>query len=105
MRAAYEKVYGEDTFRALWDRHLAFCDNYFVSGGRWDVREELRKIKCPTFVLHGDRDPLIELAQATTVADLVPDTRLYRYPTGSHNIHQAFARDFNERITDFLLSD
>lgn len=103
MRANYERVYGPELFKWLWLRHADFSDWIFVEGGKWDIRDELRKVRCPVLVLHGDRDPLIHYRHVQTVLDAVPESQVYRYPNGSHNIHQAFAADFNKRVTDFLL--
>jgi len=52
-----------------------------------DVRPDLKKIVCPTLIVHGDKDvsaPL-EMTGART-AKLIPDSRLVVYPNAPHGI-------------------
>lgn len=103
-RELYVKAYGEDLFEILWHKHVDFCASYYDHKEHvWDVRKEMRTIKCPTLILHGDKDPLIDKNHPYTTEREIADSRLVRFPNGSHNIHQAFPEEFNKAVTEFLL--
>ncbi len=59
MRAPMIKVYGEEYFRKAWS---AWVDGFkrINDERRGDVCiAELRQIKCPTLILHGELDPMV----------------------------------------------
>lgn len=55
-----------------------------VSSG--DRSELLRRIRCPTLVLHGDADPLLRLAHGHDCAAKIPGARLVVVPGMGHDI-------------------
>ena len=46
--------------------------------------EAVRGITCPTLVLHGDRDRVVDPRNARVLADLLPDARVRMVPGGGH---------------------
>ncbi|CBZ28528.1 putative hydrolase, alpha/beta fold family [Leishmania mexicana MHOM/GT/2001/U1103] len=44
----------------------------------------LRKVTCPTLILHGAKDPLIPVANGYRLADLVPNAKLVIFPRLAH---------------------
>lgn len=102
-RELYTKAYGQELFEQLWHKHVDYCVSF--SGNPtaiWDIRKEMRTIKCPALILHGDKDPLIDKNHPYTAEKEIADSRLYRFPNGSHNIHQVFVKEFNRVVTEFL---
>jgi pimeloyl-ACP methyl ester carboxylesterase len=53
-------------------------------GPRW--RERLAGLGVPTLVLHGDRDPLFPLGNATALAEEIPHARLVVLPGVGHEL-------------------
>lgn len=103
-RELYTKAYGKELFEQLWHRHVDYCTSFSGnSTAIWDIREEMRTIKCPTLILHGDKDPLIDKNHPYTAEKIIADSRLVRFANGSHNIHQVYAQEFNKTVTNFLL--
>ena len=51
--ANYENVYGDDWID-LWTRHMDFLENIFGLFPDDFLLNEIRKIRCPVFVMHGD---------------------------------------------------
>lgn len=99
----YIDAYGQDLFEQLWHKHVDYCVSFSGNAGViWDVRKEIRNIKCPTLILHGDKDPLIDKAHPFTAEREIADSRLVRFPNGSHNIHQVYVQEFNKIVTNFL---
>lgn len=98
MKSPYVKVYGAQTFQNLWSRHIDF---YRCLG---DIcKDKLGSVRCPTFILHGDRDPLCNLSHMNYLAKNIADTRTHRFAQGGHNIHIVFTKEFNGQVEDFLL--
>jgi pimeloyl-ACP methyl ester carboxylesterase/predicted glycosyltransferase len=69
---------------------------------RSDVRELARRIRCPTLIIHGDRDRRVFYAKGEAIRDLVPGSRLLTIGGGGH---VTAARDpvvFNRSVRDFV---
>jgi valacyclovir hydrolase len=97
---AMRTIYG-DGLDALWDRYVAGQEALFDAGGDL-YRPLLAKVKCPTFVLHGARDPLTPGFHAEAIHRGIADSRLYIFPEGKHNIHIRYAAEFNSLVQAFL---
>ncbi|XP_054159937.1 valacyclovir hydrolase-like [Oppia nitens] len=98
VRQCFERVYGNE-LQPMWEK---LVDHYQINVD--DIcRNEAKNIRSPTFILHGDCDPLVDLEHPMYLMSQIPDARLHRFKEGSHNIHQEFAKQFNQLVTDFLL--
>ncbi len=69
---------------------------------RHDAYAELNKITCPTFVIGGNCDQIAGSASASEIADKIEESELFIYSGYGHALYEE-AKDFNERILDFLL--
>ena len=100
MVQAMGEIYG-DQLQNLWS---AWCDAMqaiYKAGG--DIcRQRLGEIHCPTFILHGSKDPLVPNFHADILHQGIPGSRLHFFPEGKHNIHQAYAQEFNRLLVEFL---
>ena len=67
----------------------------------FDVREEIGKIACPTFVIGGGEDKIVSRTAAGELHTLIAGSELYVYPTLGHALYEE-AKDFNERVFRFL---
>jgi valacyclovir hydrolase len=65
-------------------------------------RQRLDEIRCPTLILHGGKDPLVPNFHADILHQGIVGSQLHVFPDGKHNIHQAYAREFNQMLVDFL---
>ncbi|CAG2117617.1 unnamed protein product [Medioppia subpectinata] len=97
----YETVYGDD-WAGLWTRHIEFLEKIREIFPDGFVKNDLQKIRCPLFVLHGDQDPMVNLEHPEHVIKNISDSRLHRFPKGSHNLHLVFAKEFKQLVEDFL---
>ncbi|CAG2178866.1 unnamed protein product [Oppiella nova] len=66
------------------------------------VKNDLQKVRCPIFVMHGDQDPIVGVEHSHYVIKNISDSRLHRFPKGSHNLHFTFAKEFKQLVEDFL---
>jgi valacyclovir hydrolase len=100
--APMRAMYGDD-FQALWTR---WCDaqQRFLKAGGDLCRDRLAEIACPTFLLHGGKDPLVPLFHARFLQQGIAGSRLHVFPDGRHDIHLYYADAFNELLVEFLLS-
>ena len=100
--APMRAMYG-DGFQALWTR---WCDaqQALLQAGGDLCRERLAEIRCPTFLLHGGKDPLVPLFHARFLQQGIPGARLHVFPDGRHDVHLYYAEAFNELLVEFLLS-
>lgn len=100
MLAAHRAVYGDDV-QPMWS---SFCDAMkmiYESGGDF-CQEEAKRIKCPTLILHGAKDPIVPSHHPEWFNANIAGSKMYTFPEGKHNIHQKFAEEFNRRVLDFF---
>lgn len=98
FRAEFEKVYGPKRLKTLW---AEYCDRYAL----WDdiCTEDLKKIRAPMLLLHGDKDPMVAPEHPKFITKNVSNCRLHRFPQGKHNIHIKYKDEFNRIVEKFLL--
>ncbi|XP_028909864.1 valacyclovir hydrolase [Ornithorhynchus anatinus] len=65
-------------------------------------RHLLPLIKCPTLILHGEKDPLVPRFHADFIHKHVKGSRLHLMPEAKHNLHLCFPDEFNKLAEDFL---
>ncbi|KAG9510099.1 Valacyclovir hydrolase [Fragariocoptes setiger] len=101
----YESVYGYDEFVEQWHKYVDFIVSSMRTKKRYDMREKLTKIKCPTLIVHGDIDPIVDYnLHVKTTETLIPDSFVVHFNTASHNIHQSYSNHFNEVMSGFIIS-
>jgi len=67
-------------------------------GDNCDRRNDLAKIKVPVMVIHGDSDPLVNLAAAKEIANAIPNSKLHIIKGMGHD----FSLSFIDTITDLI---
>ena len=74
-----------------------------VSTSTADVRPDLKKITCPTLIVHGDKDVSAPLAMTgARTARLIPNSRLIVYPDAPHGIIFTHRGRFLSDLLGFL---
>jgi pimeloyl-ACP methyl ester carboxylesterase len=66
-----------------------------------DRVEQLKTIKVPTLVLHGEDDPLLPVACGRDVASLVPGAKIETFPGWGHDLPGGMIPTLVERISKF----
>lgn len=97
---AMRAVYGCE-LEALWERYVAGQEALHDAGGDL-YRGLLAKIRCPTLILHGGRDPLVPALHPEAIHRGIAGSQLVVFPDGKHNIHIKYAERFNAIVLDFL---
>jgi non-heme chloroperoxidase len=67
-----------------------------------DLRADLRAIRVPTLVLHGDRDASVPVAFGKTAADLIPGGRFKLYEGAAHGLFLTHAARVHSDILEFI---
>jgi len=75
---------------------------YFSLGMKFDYRPELKKVKVPVLVLHGEKD-LLPASVSREYADLFPDGSFTMIRNASHFPQLDQAEDFGQACFDFFL--
>ncbi|XP_068623926.1 valacyclovir hydrolase-like isoform X2 [Battus philenor] len=103
MRQPMIDVYGEEKFAKYWSDWVDGM--VFISETKnGNICSELIKnITCPTFILHGEKDPLVDNVHVSHLHTNIESSRVHLYPDGKHNIHIRYAEDFNKKVQEFLL--
>ena len=68
----------------------------------YDVRERLPEIACPTLIVWGDGDRLIDVRDADVFAELIPDSRKVIFEDTGHMAMLERPAAFNALLRDFL---
>ncbi|WP_322769491.1 alpha/beta hydrolase [Frankia sp. Cr1] len=82
VRATAEESWDRDHDPGATHRQLAAAR----TGG--DLRAQLRRLRVPTLVIHGQDDPWIRIRAAHTLAGTIPAARLITYPDMGHEFPQ-----------------
>jgi hypothetical protein len=73
----------------------------WIKYGRDTPLDKLRAVACPTLVLVGTRDPIIDPLFLDVLLRRLPAARLERVPGGSHALPRAHAELFNAQVIRF----
>jgi 3-oxoadipate enol-lactonase len=88
------------------DMQLAFAPGDYALGleaiGRFDFRERLGEIQVPTLVIAGAQDTLAAPADATALADGIPDSQLVTIDHAAHLANVEAPRAFTLAVLEHL---
>lgn len=63
-------------------------------------REDLRRVRVPALVVHGDADPLVPLENGERTAEAIPGARLLTLPEVGHDIPPQFYEEVADAIAE-----
>ncbi|XP_049535344.1 valacyclovir hydrolase [Anopheles darlingi] len=98
MREPMEKVYGVEYFPKLWS---AWVDGLLQIHKECEgdiCSRKLSKIKAPTLIVHGAKDPMIIPEHVPYLLNNIKNSDIHVFPEGKHNIHLRFADEFNKLL-------
>ncbi|XP_035440548.2 valacyclovir hydrolase [Spodoptera frugiperda] len=103
MREPLIEIYGEELFAKYWAEWVDGMEALYKTKDGNICAEMLKNIKCPTFILYGQKDPLVDSVHASHLHTHIDGSRIHLYPEGKHHVHLKYAEDFNQRVQEFLL--
>ena len=68
----------------------------------YEIRARLGEIACPTLIVWGDSDRLIDVRDADVFAELIPDSRKVVFADTGHVAMLERPGEFNDLLADFL---
>jgi pimeloyl-ACP methyl ester carboxylesterase len=85
MDEEHWREFGSQTFdRGLNPKgDMRLGATFFAAGDR---RPQLRALRCPTLVIHGDADPMVSVRAGRATAAAIPGARLVIYPGMGHDL-------------------
>ncbi|KAI5633359.1 alpha/beta hydrolase fold domain-containing protein [Phthorimaea operculella] len=99
------QIHGMESTVSTWT-NLVECLTNIYNTRNGDICSDLTKdIKCPTLILYGQKDPVVDSSHITFINTNIKGSRLHLYPDGKHNIHILYPEDFNKRVQEFLLEE
>ena len=98
VRKPLEAIYGPE-LQDLWTR---LCEAWARMHNIF--REDLPRIECPVFILHGDKDPMVARHHADYFKANIKRCRVHRFPFAGHNLQQTNPAEFNQLVQEFLLA-
>lgn len=99
----YSSVYGEQVFSEMWKKYVDFVVKTLELPEQFDISSRLSQIKCPTLVVHGSEDPIIDWTTHVKPIEMqIYDSQVKQLPGLAHNLHQADPACFNHLIGQFV---
>nr|XP_061831589.1 valacyclovir hydrolase-like [Nerophis lumbriciformis] len=102
MKQPMEEVYGVELFAKTWVACLDAISQFAQRPEGNICIELLPLIRCPTLIIHGEKDPIVPSFHPHFLLKHIQGSRLHLMPNGKHNLHLRFAEEFNKLVEDFL---
>jgi pimeloyl-ACP methyl ester carboxylesterase len=93
MRGSIRRPTGEAfvaAVKALWQSETDLTE------------EDLKRIRCPVLISHGDKDSFVKLADIVWMYEQIKDAELYIAPDGGHGHHNDQIEAFGPIVLRFL---
>ncbi|XP_023944371.2 valacyclovir hydrolase [Bicyclus anynana] len=97
------EIYGKERFAKYWAGWVDAMEAIYQANKGNLCADRLKNIKCPTFILYGEKDPMVDRVHVSHLHTHIEGSRIHLYPEGKHTIHLKYAEDFNKRVQEFLL--
>ncbi len=93
-----DKNYAEEFFNKI--RH---SKNSYIMSETYDIREEIKQIDCPVFIVNGDRDYYFNVFQPLEIYEMLKrKAKLWIAPGVGHDVHLESPNYFVSYLLDFL---
>ena len=106
QREAMSAVYGLEGLQDMWSAGCDAWERIVVEGDGNVCGAQAKLVRCPAFVLHGKKDPMVYPEHPRELVESIGSkARFYEFEEGKHNIHLRFADEFNEMVLEFLAEE
>ena len=104
MRKPMEDIYGVDYFPQLWNEWINGIMTIANSNSDKNIcKELLPNIKCPTLIVHGNKDAMVAPEHPEHLHKNIQNSSLVLFPDGKHNLHFKYKDRFNDIVEQFLI--
>ena len=98
-----EAIYGRECAFDYWgqwiDTHLKIYD----AGGNI-CKDKLSSVKCPTLIIHGNKDEVVPEYHPDFIAKNIPNSKVHKFDEAGHGIHKDpdYIDEFHQIFEQFL---
>jgi 3-oxoadipate enol-lactonase len=97
----------EETYRAVVESLSRNAKTAYAAAllslVRFDARSGLRRVRCPTLIVAGDRDATVPMTAKQHLGREIPSARLLVVPDSGHATNIDQAEFFNRAVLDFIV--
>lgn len=104
MKKPLIELYTEPGLQKMWGDWCDALQAIYKQNNGDICKELIKEINCPTFILHGNKDPMVAEEHPAYLEKHIKGSKLHRFPDGKHNIHLRYADEFNDLVTKFLVN-
>ena len=102
LRKSIIKMHGKDYTVKFWEMLRSHHDSYIMNKD-YDIRSEVKKIKCPVLIINGDRDFYFAVEHAAGMyKKLKNNGELWIVPGTGHDVHTECKDGFLYNVIRFL---
>lgn len=76
MKAPLIAIYGEDYFRKTWAAWVDAMINLYQKKNGDLCKDSVTQIKCPTLIIHGNKDVIVDPEHPVYLKDNIPNSQL-----------------------------
>ena len=103
MREKWENIYG-DSMESLWSRWIDSMKDTYEKRKDGDLcMEEVKRVQCPTLIVHGAKDTARLQFYADYLKENIRGSEMIVMEEGKHSLHLKYAQEFNQLTEKFLL--
>lgn len=95
-------LYGKEGLQEMNSGWVDGISQFFTDRGGDICTSAVKNIKCPTLVVHGQKDPLVPHLHPEYLHANIRGSKLHLMPEGRHNLHLRYADEFNSLVRAFL---
>ncbi len=97
------QLHGEPYWRTLPTMYVSGQEALVAAGGTLITDEELTAIRCPTLIMHGQRDRIVPVTYAHLLHERIPGSQLLLFETG-HAAHMRYQQEYITSVLHFFAS-
>ena len=94
-------LYGETYWQSLLPLYVKAQEDLVRAGGVLITHEELQSIRCPTLIMHGQRDRVVPVHYAHQLHEQIPSSQLLLFDAG-HAAHLRCEEDYKAAVMKFF---
>ena len=101
LRQKLIKMHGDEYSKELW-KYLCNYKEGYIMNKNYNIIEKIKEIKCPTFIISGDKDFYFDVDQAVKAFNTIKNSKLWIIPDTGHEPHIEREDEFVNNLNRFL---
>jgi len=101
LRKELKRMHGEEYSKEFWGI-IRDYDKTYIMADDYSILDRIKKVKCPVFIMNGDRDFYFDVEHPVKAYKKIKDSRLWIIPKCGHDPHVEHKDTFIEQVLSFL---